>query len=212
MTSATEHRTVVELLPWYVNGTLPEAERVSVERHLRGCLSCRAALKDERTMAAALRQEASADFSMERNFERLMGRIEPRRRWRPGFGALLGRMPPRIVAPAAVALVLVLGGAVLWLSAGREGTLFSTATSAAPEMNRNIDIIFAPGVSDAQIRDVLASIQGTIVGGPSDIGRYTVRLSGRGLSDAKMRALIERLDKDERVRFAGRSFIEVPKK
>ena len=75
MTSTTEHRTVMELLPWYVNGTLPEAERRSVERHLRECLPCRAALKDERRLAAVLHGRASDNVSMERNFERLVDRI-----------------------------------------------------------------------------------------------------------------------------------------
>lgn len=215
MTSATEHRTVVELLPWYVNGTLPVAERLSVERHLHDCLPCRAALKDERRLAMALHRDTSADLSMERNFERLMGRIrppQPSRFGMRGLGALVGRVPPRVLTATAMALILVLGGSVLWLSAHRESAVYSTATNAAQAANRRIDIIFAPGVNDAQIRDVLASIHGTIIGGPSDIGRYTVRLSGRDLSDAEMQTLIARLNKDKRVRFVGRSFIEVPKK
>lgn len=214
MTSTTEHRTVVELLPWYVNGTLQESERRSVERHLRECLPCRAALRDERRLATALQRDASDDLSVERNFERLIGRIQTPQsspRATRAFGTLLGRVPSRVVAAAAV-LVVVLGGAVMWLSARRDDAVYSTATTTATDASRRIDIIFAAGVNGAEIRDVLESIHGTIVGGPTEIGRYTVRLSDPGLSDAEVQAVVAGLSKDSRIRFAGRSFIEVPNK
>lgn len=40
--------TAIELLPWYLNGTLDENERREVREHLAGCPSCRQALEDTR--------------------------------------------------------------------------------------------------------------------------------------------------------------------
>jgi hypothetical protein len=40
--------TAIELLPWYLNGTLDENERREVREHLAGCESCRQALEDTR--------------------------------------------------------------------------------------------------------------------------------------------------------------------
>ena len=214
MTSTTEHRTVMELLPWYVNGTLPEAERRSVERHLRECLPCRAALKDERRLAAVLHGRASDNVSMERNFERLVDRIRtPQRppRGARAFAGLRHGIPSSVIAATAVTLVAALIGTALWLGVRHDGTGYSTATSTVQDASQRIDIIFAAGVDERQIRELLASINGTIIGGPSDLGRYTVRLSEQ-LNDAELRALLARLNEDERVRFAGHSFIEVPKK
>lgn len=38
----------IELLPWYLNGTLDESERREVREHLAGCEGCRQALEDTR--------------------------------------------------------------------------------------------------------------------------------------------------------------------
>lgn len=40
--------TAIELLPWYLNGTLDESERREVREHLAGCEACRQALEDTR--------------------------------------------------------------------------------------------------------------------------------------------------------------------
>lgn len=207
-----EHRKVLELLPWYVNGTLPEAEHRVVESHVRECLPCRAALKDERRLAGALERAAAHDSPMEWNFARLMRRIE-----HPGRSAAGPRRiralqitRPQWLSAAAAIVVAVVAGATFWL-AGLDGpapsSRYTTATDAVRADAPMLDIVFAEGATQADIRDVLASIHGTIVDGPSDVGRYTVRLSVSKPSDADLEALIARLDKDARVRFAGRSFI-----
>ena len=38
---ANEHDKVLELLPWFVNGTLSADETGRVETHLAGCAECR---------------------------------------------------------------------------------------------------------------------------------------------------------------------------
>jgi hypothetical protein len=50
-----DHREVLELLPWYVNGTLAGGERSKVERHLSECLPCNAVLKEERRLLTLVR-------------------------------------------------------------------------------------------------------------------------------------------------------------
>jgi anti-sigma factor RsiW len=48
------HQRVEQLLPWYANGTLAEAERRTVEEHLAGCPACRAELAGCRDLARAI--------------------------------------------------------------------------------------------------------------------------------------------------------------
>lgn len=40
--------TAIELLPWYLNGTLDESEKREVREHLNGCEACRQALEETR--------------------------------------------------------------------------------------------------------------------------------------------------------------------
>ena len=49
------HREAGVLLPWYVNGTLDEAERARVERHVGECVACGREVEGQRRLAEALR-------------------------------------------------------------------------------------------------------------------------------------------------------------
>ena len=55
---STIHEKTVELIPWYVNGTLQAEERRAVEQHLSECLPCRAALKQESRLGSYVRAQA----------------------------------------------------------------------------------------------------------------------------------------------------------
>ena len=58
----------VDLLGWYVNGTLPEQERLRVEVHVADCAFCQADIAEWQMMrgavhrAAAVSPQPSADF------------------------------------------------------------------------------------------------------------------------------------------------------
>jgi hypothetical protein len=69
-------RPTVELLPWYVNGTLEAEESHRVERHLAGCAPCRGELALCREMAAAIPAgESLAPASHPARLARLMERL-----------------------------------------------------------------------------------------------------------------------------------------
>ncbi len=67
-------------------------------------------------------------------------------------------------------------------------------------------MIFAQQTAAADIQALLTSIDGEIVTGPTELGRYGVRIHGGAIDDEKLAALLARLAHDPRVRFAGRSF------
>lgn len=199
------HAEVVELLPWLVNGTLADDERSRVETHVHGCLTCYAALQQERRLAALIRGRSAGSVSAEQGFERLVSRID---------GEAPGRSRPRrrrYAVPAAAAGVAVAVGVAVWAGLGGAPSggapAYETLTRAEARAGPRLDIVFAESLSEAGIRDVLGEIDATIVAGPTEIGRYTVRLDG-ARTDAELAALIARLMRDGRVRFAGRSFIE----
>ena len=76
MSARPEHDRIAELLPWFVNGTLDEAERAVVERHVRECLPCRMSLQDERRMARLIQAQPLGPLSASANFGRLTQRID----------------------------------------------------------------------------------------------------------------------------------------
>ncbi|MES1242577.1 MAG: zf-HC2 domain-containing protein [Acidobacteriota bacterium] len=51
----------IELLPWYLNGTLDEGESREVREHLAGCEDCRQALEDTRLAAAIYSQHIPSE-------------------------------------------------------------------------------------------------------------------------------------------------------
>ncbi len=198
----SEHERAAELLPWLVNGTLAPAERELVERHVKTCLPCRAALRAEQRLAALVQAQPTVPVSASEGFERLSERIpKPRRH--------ASRHAPWLLATAA-ALALA-----AWLAVDvarpPPAPEFATLSSAnAPARGARIDIVFAAETAETDVRDVVRELGGSIVDGPNAVGRYTVALPAPVAAPGELDALLERLGRDPRVRFAARSFATEP--
>ena len=211
------HETVQALLPWYVNDTLEDAERQLVEAHVHACLTCRLELKKERQLGDFVRTAPTIDLSPEAGFARLnhsldasrnRGTRHPENRlWSGWLGLSTGSRVA--LATFAIAAVAVL----LWGTLPRPATVDEpgdvTLSGGASTAN-HLDVIFAERVTDTQIRGLLAEINGSIVEGPTEIGRYTVRLDDPALDDERLRALIRDIIADERVQFAGPATLGEP--
>lgn len=208
MSEPITHTRAFELLPWLVNGSLPAEERDLVEQHVRSCLSCHRELKEQQRLRAALRSQPAVHISAQSGFEKLTRTLGGTpalpiaRRARPL--AAFARFA--VVGAAGVALL----GMLLWLVPqprdDRYAPTFETlATQPAGETPTAIDVIFARSITAAEMQRLLAEIAGSIVAGPSNVGRYTVRLDAATARAADIDALLTRLQKDPRVRFAGRS-------
>lgn len=212
MSDAIEHEQARALLPWLVNGTLTGEELERVERHVRDCVPCRAELKEQRALHALVRRHPAVHVSAEQGFERLRRRLDAATPHPAGARVPIGRRRSVRFA-AAAALVAAVAGAALSLSLplGRstsDAPSYSVLADA-PADSAQIDIVFEDAVTEQQMRALLAEIDGTIVAGPSRLGRYTVRLESGHTGDDEMDALIRRLLQDSRVRFAGRAFSPV---
>lgn len=201
------HQRAFELLPWLVNGTLAGAVRDSVEEHARTCIACRRELKVQQRLHAAMRARRTADVSAEAGFDRLNRELDDatsaRRFWPKGYAAIA---PFAVAAAAGVAVLAVL----LWftplptLDNGNYTTLATPPTAAVPLL----DVVFAEDTTAAQMQALLDDIGGDIVAGPSELGRYSVRVPVGSGDDARFRELLDLLAADSRVQFAGRSLIE----
>ncbi len=197
------HTRAFELLPWLVNGSLGAEERDAVEQHVRSCLACHRELKEQQRLRAALRAQPAVHLSPQTNFDKLARTLDgqpvlsaqPARRFEPTM---------RFAAAAAVAAIAV--GAVLWLSPTRLDTRgdYQTLASGRAAAAGELDIVFGPSVTQAEMQSLLEEIGGKIEAGPSGVGRYRVRLEAPLAGDA----LLAKLNKDPRIRFATRALTE----
>ena len=207
------HREILDLLPWYVNGTLPEHHRARLEAHFRECLPCHAALREERKLHGLLRDQDDLPPGPSHGLNALLDRIDRRQRsTRPGAALL-----PWV----GYGLAAGLGGGIVWLWLavlpvggtvdGEYATLSATPASASSpsatgESPRpQIDVLFAATPTGGELEAFGREFGAALVSGPSEIGRYTFALD-RTAADTEM--LLESLRRDPRIRFAGRSYVD----
>ena len=170
-TKEQAHRGLQELLPWFVNRSLPEAQLAQVSAHLRECEQCRRDVEFQQSLAAAA-PELPAGLDMERALGRLMPRLEARpappqrmrafwsaRSWMPwalaGQGALIAVLAVLLVAPQPAYKVL---GAAPHGEAG------------------NMVVAFKPEASVDDLRRLAQATGARIVDGPTVTGAYVLRV------------------------------------
>lgn len=202
----TSHARAFELLPWLVNGTLPDTERDGVEAHVRSCISCRRELKEQQRLHTAVRARRSADVSAEAGFDRLASQLDappPARVWRPSYAAA---RPFAIAAAAGVAVLALL----VWFTPLPQPNDSDYATLATPPAGEAVllDLVFVEHTTAAEMQQLLDDIGGEIVAGPTALGRYNVRLADERPTSADVATLLATLAADPRVRFAGRTLTE----
>jgi hypothetical protein len=201
----TIHDKTVELMPWFVNGTLPDEEHREIEAHLRDCLVCRAAAREEQQLRTLVRRQDDLPLGPGYGVADLLGRIDGRQRSTSRSG-----MRPRLAWAFGIAAAAIAGALLVpLLNPDTDGTgtgEFTTLTSGSISTADRIDIVFTDAMDTAAVLRFVDEIGGRIVNGPTDLGRYTIELSST--SDAERNSLIETLGNDARVRFAGRNFIE----
>jgi hypothetical protein len=202
------HEAAIELLPWFVNGSLEVSERHGVEQHVRTCIACRRELKELERLAAAVKAQPLVPVSAESGLRRLEEQLDikpHRERLRPNRYALAPML--RFAAAAGIGVAFL--GTLWWLAPGsRNNDGYSTLATSPVAQQAEIDLILTAQTPADDIQDLLRSIDAEIVSGPSALGRYGVRVRGPRPSDEALAALVERLRHDPRVRFAGRSFTD----
>lgn len=179
----------VTLLPWYQNGTLSENERAEVQAHLESCAECRAeleSLSDVRAQVhSALDSDATPSPSARR---RVMRNVAPQPRT-SGIGeALRSLFALKWVPAAALGLIAVQGGLLLW-TVGEQPAQPPVAISRDVGIPKaKLRVQFVSTATEADIRALLAQVRGEIVGGPNDQGEYTVEVLASNAERAAVKA------------------------
>ncbi|HEV7785707.1 MAG TPA: zf-HC2 domain-containing protein [Thermoanaerobaculia bacterium] len=203
------HQRIWELLPWYVNGTLPGPDRERVEDHLAECRRCRDEAETCRRTAVTIKglgEVAPSPHPVQ--LQRVLARIArieeeaestaaggrpsgaPRRALRTLIAAT--PRPLRGALMAQAALIVLLVGALAWREL-RTGAVPSPGSSPAPALYQTLSdpapapggtialrMMFSRGATEKEVRELLLAVHGEITAGPSPFGAYVVEVSAAG--------------------------------
>jgi hypothetical protein len=222
-----KHQEIIELLPWYVNATLNQAERKLVEAHLDGCTECAnevRSLTAMRKAIVAVGDEAPepSQFLLNRalaqieDYERAREQAESTQaeksgKWYRHFSAVwedwFGKTPvfARMALAVQMALLLAVGTVAVYQNNHPEVIVRgSFATQTGPNgqtsSHATIGIIFNESASEREIRQALEAVHGKIVGGPSAQRRYAVELTDLSKENtAEIEKVLQKLRQNKRV-------------
>lgn len=167
-----------ELAPWYVNGSLNASDRTWVDNYLTEHPESRAELAWFGSLQTRIKEsipEVPATIGMNRALARI-------RADQPTLGAKISAffasfaMKPAL-SMALAAVVLVQGGVIVNLLNGAdEATEMRAINPKAVEEGPLVKVNFAPDARESDIRMLLVSVEGTLAGGPGQLGDYYVRV------------------------------------
>jgi hypothetical protein len=176
-TTTGAERSIDELLPWYVNGTLNAEDRAWVENYLRENPQAQSELEWYRSLSQRMQQNAPvvpATIGLGRALTLIRGdRPTIAERLTAFFG--FANLRPAL-ALAGLAIIAVQGGVILQMHNANEDdaselrSLKATVAKEGPMLKIN----FAPDAKEADIRHLLMSVQGRLAGGPGQLGDYFV--------------------------------------
>lgn len=174
--STTDDPTVHpdELLPWYANGTLGEAEHAQVAAHVADCAHCRDELALLTVLRAEVRTAGAATAPGEFGLKRLLREVDAGQE--PDSQRHAARSWWRSALAVAAILIIAMQG-VMITHLYQETTRFTPLGGPAVP-GTVVQIRFHPSARAAQIRAALQAVDGSMISGPGALGVYQVRLAG----------------------------------
>lgn len=183
----------LDLLAFYVNGTLTGSERGEVEAHLSACPLCRREAEEWEDLALAVEDEFVALPDSRLAWERLERRIGEERRLQretrePKPLVLAWWRSPSLAWGLVAAQFVLAVGLVVYLAAVRPvGTAWTTLGGPVPSRaeGARLLVVFQENAAALEISALLESVEGQIVAGPTAQGVYVVAVEGTEHSKAE---------------------------
>ena len=180
-----------ELLPFYVNETLDEADRDWVDAYLRDHPKSAAELQWYRTLRETMQRDAPA-VPAEIGLDKVMARIRAERapsravaKAGPGLGERLREFfasitPQPLLKPAlagALAVVVVQGIVIANLATRPDdGSEIRAHRPTVVDPGPFLKVNFKADAREADIRLLLVEVDGSLAGGPGQLGDWYVRI------------------------------------
>jgi len=191
-----------ELLPFYANGTLDEADRAWVDAYLHEHPQSAAELQWYRSLQDTMRRDTpavSAEIGLARVMAKIRAESAPRRAAaRPGFGQRLREFfasitPQPLLKPAlagALAVVVVQGFVIANLAGSRDDSQIRAVKPTVVEAGPYLLVHFKADAREADIRMLLVEIDGSLAGGPGQLGDWYVRIPEARIAAAQQKVSV----------------------
>ena len=174
MNTELDDRALLELLPWYLNGTLEGAELAAMEALLLRSAEAREELEVLRRLAAAVREQEQAHEAppFELGWARLQRSLQqearpaPRRDW----------WKPGLAAAAALVIALQLGILMRPAQVDSDWQLQSGGSEQVLSGGYRVQLRFVEHAQWQQIRALLLELDAVLVDGPSALGVVQVHV------------------------------------
>lgn len=223
---SSEHQEVTMLLPWYVNKTLHNDEHHLVESHLKNCLVCKIELTNLQKLSTSICLEDSLVPVAHASYVQLKNRIHknqvPAKQKTGIFESLLAyrqwlaNLTAKNLVPLfpcfALASLLLLTYTLLspdfFATQQNPTNSFHTLSSSqriTHEQNE-IRLVFANEITQQQIMQILATVQGQIIAGPTTQGVFRVRIGKTKISSKALLKTVSLLRDNKQVIFAEPTF------
>lgn len=213
------HRHIIEILPWYANGSLDPLEAVEVEAHLAVCPRCQKELQWCRDIAHSVQTMDDPEWvPSPGHFDSLIEKVNASSSaqgrvmaWRDRFTLFVRsiRQSPAemrwMLAMQTVAVVL-LAGALIVLMPYQQPEYYQTLSSptkADPNDVPRVQIALSEDTKEKEIRSLLLAMHASIVQGPNSLGVYVVALPKH--SPSQLAQVLGELRAHPKVRFAERA-------
>lgn len=180
------NRRLSELLPWYANGTLKDEDREWVDRCLATDGDAQAELEWYRALQSNIAQSVNgvpSDLGLARTLQRIRADRPARgdriRRWLSAVGLGPAAALARPIAAMAAVGVIAVQSVVIYslVSHGEEDAQQVRALRALPaDKGPLLRVNFVPEAKEVEIRLLLSAVQGSLAGGPGQLGDYYVRV------------------------------------
>jgi Putative zinc-finger len=213
--NSPEHHEVVLLLPWYLNASLEDQDRLRVDAHLGICAECRNSLAAEQRIFAALNREPAIEYMPAASLKRLQARLDIVQnhgdaRALVASAPVRGGLPWRGLAAAsigllAVGLSLLVGDRWMQSRIHSAAANYHTVTNSTPRpRDEVIRAVFAPTITLIELQAMLDESQLRIISGPSEAGVYSLAAN----SSRPVHASLTLLRQHPTVRFAEETLSE----
>jgi hypothetical protein len=190
-----------ELLPWYVNGSIDAADRAAVDSYLAEHPEARSELAWYQSLQTRIKETIPA-VPVTIGLSRAMNLI---RGDRPTFAervsAFFGGFGMRPgMALGLLAIIVIQGGVIAnMMNQVREDAVEMRALRGQTvEEGPLVKVNFAPDARESDIRLLLVSVQGTLAGGPGQLGDYYIRVPAGKESQAaaklKAQAIVQAVE------------------
>lgn len=169
-----------EAMPWVLQDSAPQEQTEWLMSHLAECDGCRAEFEQQKRLRLAMSLPADVSIDAELGLRRLLARIDAPEVETSRPRAASGSWVTRALVAAVLLQAIGLGtlGAKFWAEGQPQPAYHTLSQETSHVPPGAIHVVPDTGIKLADWNALLRSMQLQVIGGPNDVGAYTVLPEG----------------------------------